>query len=777
MESEVAVQEYLDTNRGFLEEYVLENIEAETIERWFIRKGRMRVATLPPSFDSPVMRKRSKKGVCAVSGESEKRKILAQVTKEVQEHTSSTEVLLHLSQAVSAAIGAHGYTVYVMDSEQKNLYCVHKDGEQYQGKPLSFEVDETIPSYVARTGTIVRLGSLEQLPPEFKGGLGLKRDNATCVLCVPVLQAEGGLDSVIELIKTDNKIPFTPQEEEVASSYFVWGGIAIQYSQLYKSLEQHKVLNDTILKFMKVVIEDVTRIDFVLEDIINAACQLVDADRGSLFLVDHEREELYARVFDQENRSPSVELTHDWVIARSRSVRVEDADVDALTMLRIPMSSGIAGHVARTGEVLNIRDCYNDPRFNSAIDEKTGYRTRTILCMPIKKGSEVIGVMQMVNKKNNGPFSTQDEVAFQALAAYCGVAIQSSMLYIQLKRSQQHQKVATEVFVYHRHIDDTEVESYLERPMDLTAGYDIDSHGLDTVSIPEDVKPLLAVKMLDKLVDLSSYSRESLMRFLLTVRKCYRPVAYHNWNHAFSVAHASYVIMSQSLGVFRENEKIGLFVSCLCHDLDHRGYNNDFMKKHSTPLAALYSTSILENHHFNMAYSILQDQDCNIFAGLARKEYKAMMELMRKCILATDLARFFKNRKELENMMESGDLDIVYNSIHRDIVFGVVMTGCDVGSAAKPWDVHRQATDVIFKEFYAQGDQEKADGLTPIPMMDRDRHHELPKHQVGFINHIVAACYETLLPVLPCVKSFLDGARSNLDRWSTLMEPKETTST
>ena len=72
--------------------------------------------------------------------------------------------------------------------------------------------------------------------------------------------------------------------------------------------------------------------------------------------------------------------------------------------------------------------------------------------------------------------SPADEVAFQALAAYCGVAIQSSMLYIQLKRSQQHQKVATEVFVYHRHIDDTEVESYLERPMDLTAGYDIDRY-------------------------------------------------------------------------------------------------------------------------------------------------------------------------------------------------------------------------------------------------------------------------------------------------------------
>ena len=66
----------------------------------------------------------------------------------------------------------------------------------------------------------------------------------------------------------------------------------------------------------------------------NAACQLVNADRGSLFLVDHEKEELYARIFDQENRSPSVDLTHDWVMARTRSVRAEDTDVDAMTLLR-----------------------------------------------------------------------------------------------------------------------------------------------------------------------------------------------------------------------------------------------------------------------------------------------------------------------------------------------------------------------------------------------------------------------------------------------------------
>ena len=52
------------------------------------------------------------------------------------------------------------------------------------------------------------------------------------------------------------------------------------------------------------------------------------------------------------------------------------------------MSHGIAGYVAQTGEVLNIIDCYQDHRFNREIDEKTGYKTKTILCMPIKCGQE-----------------------------------------------------------------------------------------------------------------------------------------------------------------------------------------------------------------------------------------------------------------------------------------------------------------------------------------------------------------------------------------------------
>jgi len=68
-------------------------------------------------------------------------------------------------------------------------------------------------------------------------------------------------------------------------------------------------------------------------------------------------------------------------------------------MRRFPIGTGIAGHVAKTGENLNIPDAYADPRFNRGVDKLTGYRTRTILCMPVRIRSSLIGVVQMVNKR------------------------------------------------------------------------------------------------------------------------------------------------------------------------------------------------------------------------------------------------------------------------------------------------------------------------------------------------------------------------------------------
>ena len=131
-----------------------------------------------------------------------------------------------------------------------------------------------------------------------------------------------------------------------------------------------------------------------------------------------------------------------------------------------PLNTGIAGHVALTGETLNVTDVGDDNRFNANIDQQvtrsvklldnsislqTGYKTKSILCMPISIQGSVIGVMQMVNKngQETSVFSTVDEEAFRVLSVYCGLALHYAKLYDKIRRSEQKLKVTLEVLSYH----------------------------------------------------------------------------------------------------------------------------------------------------------------------------------------------------------------------------------------------------------------------------------------------------------------------------------------
>lgn len=107
--------------------------------------------------------------------------------------------------------------------------------------------------------------------------------------------------------------------------------------------------------------------DMLVTKIMNFAQRLVNADRASLFLVDSKTKELYATVFDvggeveiNENNINAINLGND------------EGKGNATREIRFPLGKGIAGHVAMTGEVLNIRDAYADSRFNRTVDQLTG---------------------------------------------------------------------------------------------------------------------------------------------------------------------------------------------------------------------------------------------------------------------------------------------------------------------------------------------------------------------------------------------------------------------
>ncbi|KAJ3126532.1 hypothetical protein HK098_007432 [Nowakowskiella sp. JEL0407] len=135
--------------------------------------------------------------------------------------------------------------------------------------------------------------------------------------------------------------------------------------------------------------------------IMKTAQDLLNAERCALFMVDKEKGELWSTLAQGAGE------------------------------IRIPMTKGIAGHVAKTGEILNIPNAYKDARFNSAIDKKTGFHTRNILCMPMRNTEgEIIGVSQVINKiPEIKSFNKEDEMLLMAFSALAAVTIEKSVLF------------------------------------------------------------------------------------------------------------------------------------------------------------------------------------------------------------------------------------------------------------------------------------------------------------------------------------------------------------
>uniref|UniRef100_A0A1A8IWE4 Phosphodiesterase n=2 Tax=Nothobranchius kuhntae TaxID=321403 RepID=A0A1A8IWE4_NOTKU len=164
--------------------------------------------------------------------------------------------------------------------------------------------------------------------------------------------------------------------------------------------------------------------------------ELIAADRYSLFLVGEDssnRKFLISRLFD---------------VAEGTTLEESSS-----SCIRLEWNKGIVGHVAATGQLLNIRNAYEDSRFNAEVDQITGYKTQSILCLPIKNHrGEVVGVAQAINKKcgEDGAFTEQDEKDFSAYLTFSGIVLHNAQLYetsqLENRRNQVLLDLASLIF-------------------------------------------------------------------------------------------------------------------------------------------------------------------------------------------------------------------------------------------------------------------------------------------------------------------------------------------
>ncbi len=160
-------------------------------------------------------------------------------------------------------------------------------------------------------------------------------------------------------------------------------------------------------------------IDLLIKTIAEETKTAMNADRCTVYLYDKEHNELYSKV----------------------ATGLDTKE------LRVPADKGLAGHVVKTGETINIKDAYNDKRFNPDVDKKTGYRTKNMLCIPIKNfNQEIIGVFQVINKFDEY-FTPDDEDLLVAIASSAGISLENAQLFEKQRKLLEEQKVILDSFI------------------------------------------------------------------------------------------------------------------------------------------------------------------------------------------------------------------------------------------------------------------------------------------------------------------------------------------
>jgi len=336
------------------------------------------------------------------------------------------------------------------------------------------------------------------------------------------------------------------------------------------------------------------------------------------------------------------------------------------------------------------------------------------------------------------------------------------------------QALSIELLSYHASASNEESRRLQAMEVPDKDRLNLSSFALDDLKLNDDETCLAAARMFLDLDLLSKFKipYKVFCRWVLTVKKNYRPVTYHNWRHAFNVAQTMYAIYTNGSmsDYFTDMEIFVLLVACFCHDLDHRGTNNSFQVKADSPLARLYSTSTMEHHHFNQSLMILSSEENNIFASLSQVEYKEAMTILEHAILSTDLAVYFKKRDSFKNLITSKESDW-RRETNSKILRAMMMTACDLSAITKPWHIQRRVAELVASEFFEQGDMERSQlQQEPIPMMDRRKKDELPKMQVGFINFVCMPLYELLPQLKEDLKPLLDGIKQNMENWQKLAD-------
>ena len=195
----------------------------------------------------------------------------------------------------------------------------------------------------------------------------------------------------------------------------------------------------------------------------------------------------------------------------------------------------------------------------------------------------------------------------------------------------------------------------------------------------------------------------------------------------------------------------------------------------------LLDISVLENFHAAEAFKLINKKENNILENISDKEYRIIRKRIINCILSTDISNhgkhFYKAKSKIESLnikngnnielLVNDDINITYDN--QQTIMNLIVHGADISNPCKPLNIYNRWVNLVFEEFFIQGDLEKLYNLPISLNCDRDTIN-VSKSQIGFINFLVKPTFECLLNIIPQCNDYRINLNNNYEYFKELSD-------
>lgn len=327
--------------------------------------------------------------------------------------TMLEQVMDAFTLKIGQILQADRTTIFLVDAEKGQLWSKIPQSDGNKSIEIRIPLNVGLVGHVAKTGEPLNI-------PDAYNHLLFNKDvderpgyHTRTLLCMPIFSSSNQVVAVVQLSNKAGGVSFDGEDEQRFRDFAASIGIILETCQSFYMAARNQRGAAALLKATASLGQSLD-LEATLRLVMDQARELMQADRSTLFMLSKETSELWSKV--------------------------ATADGEKVMEIRIPANRGIAGYVASTGQLLNIPDAYQDPRFDPSTDKRTGYVTRNILCMPVfNSAGDLIGVTQLINK-NMGSFTSSDEEFMRAFNIQAGIALENAKLFENVLIEKQYQK-------------------------------------------------------------------------------------------------------------------------------------------------------------------------------------------------------------------------------------------------------------------------------------------------------------------------------------------------